>query len=225
MEFPTKRKAEGEYGPANALSINEIRNMLELAHITRQDVFYDLGSGSGRIVRTVVNTTKAKYVCGIEKDVTRFCDSVKITKQKLSRRQLKKIDFWRADYKNYDFSDATVIYNGLTEEDEEIKTYEKVFQQKNVKIIKMDLPLVSYEPIASKFSRNTRFYLMQYPLKLHKLTNKNAWASYVLNDKDATIHDVYKYFHEILKRRRFAEYDIKGFERDLKNLIAKRFSN
>jgi hypothetical protein len=95
-------------------------------------------------------------VCGIEKDVTRFCNSVKIAKINLSRQQLKKIDFWRADYKHYDFSDATIIYNGLTEEDEEIKTYENVFRQKKAKIIKMDLPLVSYKPIACKFSKNIR---------------------------------------------------------------------
>jgi hypothetical protein len=111
----------------------------------------------------------------------------------------------------------------LTEEDDEIKTYEKLFGQKNVKIIKMDLPLVSYKSIASKFCRNIRLYLMQYPLKQHKMTNKNAWASYVLNDNDATIHDVYKYVHKILKRRRFSEHDIRAFDRELKSLIAKRF--
>src|SRR5215207_204259 len=168
MDFPTTRQAEDESGPANALSPGEIKNMLELAHITKRDVFYDLGSGNGRIVRTVAAKTKARYVYGIEKDVTRFCDSIKIARQKLNRQQLKKIDFWCADYKKYDFQDATIIYNGLTEENEEIKTYEKVFQKKNVKIIKMDLPLVAYKPIASKFSRNARFYLMQYPLKPHK---------------------------------------------------------
>ena len=175
MDFPTKRQTEDESGPANALSSNEIKNMLILAHITKRDVFYDLGSGNGRIVRTLVSKTKAKYACGIEKDVTHFCASVKNAKANLSRQQLKKIDFWRADYKHYDFSDATIIYNGLTEEDEEIKTYEKVFGQKNVKIIKTDLPLVSYKRIASKFSKNIRFYLMQYPLKPYKMTNKNSW--------------------------------------------------
>jgi precorrin-6B methylase 2 len=50
--------------------------MLELAHITKRDVFYDLGSGYGRIVMTVVRKTKAKYVYGIEKDVRRFCDVI-----------------------------------------------------------------------------------------------------------------------------------------------------
>ena len=90
----------------------------------------------------------------------------------MSKQQLKNIDFWCADYKKSDFSAATTIYNGLTEENEEIKTYEKVFKQKNVKIIRIDLPLVAYKPIASKFSRNVRFYLMQYPLKPHKMTNR-----------------------------------------------------
>jgi predicted RNA methylase len=154
MNFPTKRQAEDESGPANALSQNEIKHMLDLAHITRRDIFYDLGSGNGRIVRTVAAKTNAKYACGIEKDVTRFCNSIKIARQKLNRQQLKKIEFWCADYKKYEFQDATIIYNGLTEENEEIKTYEKVFQQRSVKIIKMDLPLIAYKLIASKFSRN-----------------------------------------------------------------------
>ena len=64
--------------------------MIELVHINKKDIFYDLGSGNGRIVRTVAAKTKARYICGIEKDVTRFCDSIKIAKQKLSRQQLKK---------------------------------------------------------------------------------------------------------------------------------------
>ena len=89
MDFPTTWQAEDESGPANALSPGEIKNMLELAHITKRDVFYDLGSGNGRIVRTVATKTKTKYVCGIEKDVICFCDSIKIAKQKLSRQQLK----------------------------------------------------------------------------------------------------------------------------------------
>jgi 16S rRNA A1518/A1519 N6-dimethyltransferase RsmA/KsgA/DIM1 with predicted DNA glycosylase/AP lyase activity len=67
LDFPTKREAEDKCGPANALSPSEIKNILELAHITKRDVFYDLGSGYGRIVRIVVRKTKAKYVYGIEK--------------------------------------------------------------------------------------------------------------------------------------------------------------
>jgi hypothetical protein len=225
MDFPTKREAEDKWGPANALSPSEIKNMLDLAHITKKDVFYDLGSGYGRIVRTVVRKTKAKYVYGIEKDVGRFCDAVRITKENLSRRQLNKIDLWRADYKYYDFSDATVIYNGLPEEEEEIKIYEKVFQQNHIKIIKMDLPLVSYKPVASKFSKNIRLYLMQYPLEPFKMTDKGKWASHVLDYKDATINDVFKYHREMLRKRGFTEYEVKIFDKELTTLIAKRFSN
>lgn len=84
-----------ENNPAN-YCINLLvldNNMLKLVKITKKDVFYDLGSGNGRIVRTVVRRTKAQRAYGIEKDVRRFCDAVIIAKENLTRRQLNRIDF------------------------------------------------------------------------------------------------------------------------------------
>lgn len=53
MEFRSKRRAEQECGLANALTPSEIRRMIELANISRDDIFYDLGSGYERVVRTL----------------------------------------------------------------------------------------------------------------------------------------------------------------------------
>jgi predicted RNA methylase len=157
MEFISKQKADEECGPADAIKPKEINSMLELARVSKKDIFYDLGSGNGTIVRTVVRKTKAHRAYGIEKDARRFCEAVRIAKENLTRRQLNRIDLWRAAFTNYDFSDATIIYNGLTEDQDEIELYKKQFQGRRVKIIKTDLPLVSYKPVASSFCKDVSF--------------------------------------------------------------------
>jgi hypothetical protein len=65
---------------------------------------------------------------------------------------------------------------------------------------------------------------MQYPLEPFKMTDKSKWASHVLDDEDVPINDVFKYHREILRKRGFTEYEVKIFNKELKSLIAKRFS-
>jgi hypothetical protein len=56
------------------------------------------------------------------------------------------------------------------------------------------------------------------------MTDKSKWASHVLDDEDVPINDVFKYHREILRKRGFTEYEVKIFNKELKSLIAKRFS-
>ena len=60
------------------------------ANISHDDIFYDLGSGYGRVVRTVVKRTAAKQAFGIEDDVERYCEAIRITKRSLRKRQQKR---------------------------------------------------------------------------------------------------------------------------------------
>jgi precorrin-6B methylase 2 len=85
---------QDDIGPATALSPKERSVLIDLAKIGKNDVFYDLGSGHGRLVIDVVKTTKAKKAVGIEVDYKRFCNSVRLAQRSLSKAQLKRTDFY-----------------------------------------------------------------------------------------------------------------------------------
>ena len=47
MQFLSEVQYLEKYGPPSALYENEINNLIKLARPTKNDVFYDLGSGHG----------------------------------------------------------------------------------------------------------------------------------------------------------------------------------
>ena len=51
MEFLSQMQSLWKYGQPSALNENEIYNLIKLANPTKNDVFYDLGSGYGDIVQ------------------------------------------------------------------------------------------------------------------------------------------------------------------------------
>ena len=115
-------------GPATALTPKERSILIELARIGKNDVFYDLGSGHGHLVVDVVRKTRAKRVVGIEVNYNRFCRSVRLAQRSLSKHQLKRIDFYCANYDTIDFADATVIYEGPERESGEVEKFTEVLK-------------------------------------------------------------------------------------------------
>ena len=136
MEIKTKEQLEDEWGPAKALSPTEVINMFNWAKLKKVDVFYDLGSGHGRVVIGAIEHGKVKKAIGIEHEDDRFCKAREIAKRSLSKNKLKKIDFWLGDMEEFDISNATVVYEGHDPYEED-KMYTKLFKRKKgVKIIK-----------------------------------------------------------------------------------------
>lgn len=224
MEFLTKKQAADECGPADAITPSQIRNMLRLANVGKHDVFYDLGSGNGRVVRMAVIEAKAKEAIGIENDADRFCRSRIIAKRELTKKQLKRIDFVNLNIEEVDFSDATVVYEGHDESKGERKLYKSVFKNKRVKIVKRDLPLVSYRPFAvDRTSVRCWFFLMLNPLHKYKTRNRNEWASHVIGKKNASMKDVYTYYDRQMKKRGIVKKDRIASLRNLKKLVRERF--
>lgn len=88
------------------------RMLLELG-ITEDDVFYDLGSGLGKLVVQVYLTTDAHKCVGIEISKTR-CTYGQNAKQQMQQRGWlksgRKLDFLNKDMLECDLSDATVVY-------------------------------------------------------------------------------------------------------------------
>lgn len=189
------------------LTNKQIKTLFEVARLGKKDIFYDLGSGTGQIVINAIIKTNVKKAIGIELNKKYYDIAKKKAFDILSKRHLRnKIDFWYGDYSDYkkdhgyvyDISDGTVIYNSLAP-DGNIVFYDTQFLRKqNIKIIKKDLPLVGYEPVAvSRKEKNAWFFLMKTPLSNYRISSKKKWAQLVLGDADAEISDVYRYFRSL----------------------------
>lgn len=208
------------------LSSTLINNLIELARFRRNDIFYDLGSGRGHVVRNVIKQCNIKKAIGIELEKNFYEKARKLSIKELSKKQLQKTDFWLGEYYteddcyDFDISDATIIYNSIEEYEGEIDHYKKQFRGKNIRIIKKDLPLVGFMPIsANRTSSRCWLYLMEYPLK--KTKSKNSWAKAVCEDFE-TLDDVYRYYYEQMERR-FDKKEAKRSLQDLKKMVRKRF--
>jgi SAM-dependent methyltransferase len=224
MKILTRKQAEHKYGPANAVSKSQILKVFDLASIGQKDTFYDLGSGHGRVVRFAVTHTNVKKAIGIEQLETRFCRSVALAKKKLPKKQLEKLDFWCCDIEDYDTYDATVVYNGIEEDLDEISMYQKMFKNKPVKIVKRYLPLVGYLPVdANRDDKRSWFFLMRNPLKKYKTRSKRMWAREVTGECDATIDDVKNCLKIQMKRNEIHNTDIRVALENLETLIERRF--
>ena len=85
--------------------MENVRKMLEMADVKKDDLVYDLGCGDGRIIAVAAAEFGARAV-GIEADPLRFFLSWMRIKLRGLGRQVKVV--W-GDFFNHDLSDATVV--------------------------------------------------------------------------------------------------------------------
>jgi hypothetical protein len=203
MEDAYEKDIANEWGPANAVTTFQIRAMFKMAKLKQNDVFCDVGSGHGRVVRLAVKVGHVKKAIGIEHGPDRFCHARMLAKRLLTKGELAKVDFWFNevdDLKPSWLSDVTVVYYGLDTHKDSIKMFKRLFGSRKVHIILKDLPLVGYSPVAtSRESSTTWFFLMTYPFK-HRIKDRDEWAKSFLDPK-ATINDVFRYYDRQLKKR------------------------
>ena len=191
MEDAYEKDIENEWGPANAITHYQIRQMFKMAKLNKNDVFYDLGSGHGRVVRLAVKESHVKKAIGIEHVSDRFCHARMLAKKLLTKPQLAKVDFLLKDVDDATLGNATIAYNGFDPSIGEPRMYRQLFKKRRVRIIRKDLPTVGYAPDATSHdSATTWFFLMSYPLR-NKIRDRNTWAKSFLGP-EATIDDVYR---------------------------------
>ena len=78
-------------GPAVLLSNAEIRTMMNLARVTKNDVFYDLGSGHGQNLIAALTEFDVKKVVGFENNRKRRKESIKrLEKWSKARSDIEK---------------------------------------------------------------------------------------------------------------------------------------
>jgi len=106
-EFDVNIVGSEGYGETGYDSINEIVNKYK-THFNDDTVFYDLGSGIGKIVIHIGVEYNPKKSCGIEYSRERYETSLKL----IETHNIKNdnISFINDNILNCDISDATVIY-------------------------------------------------------------------------------------------------------------------
>ncbi len=215
--------SENELGQDITLNDNEIKRIFEMVDLNESDIFYDLGSGNGEIVRQAITLKKVKKSNGIEEDYLRFLGAVVDSMSLLKRKETQRIDFWRGKFDKINFSEATVVYHGLSEEKKTVDMFNKVFKKKkNVRIIVSDIPFVGYRPVkVNRKDPKYPFFIMQTPLEEYRV-EKKQWIKKVLGKK-GTIKDVCSYYSKLLQDRVLEPKDRKDFMKSLRDLIEMRF--
>jgi hypothetical protein len=111
----TVRKASGSslYGEITFRSVEKLIHYLRLKE---SDVFFDLGSGVGKVVMQIGMTTKVKKAVGVELSETRFKSAKKALAVATKSGWIlpRKIQFRNENILETDLSKATVVYTCST---------------------------------------------------------------------------------------------------------------
>ncbi len=231
LKFQSEYESLKELGLASTLDEKQMNNLIHLAKPTKNDIFYDLGSGYGDIVRYFAANSKVAKSIGIELDHKRFLISIEKTRDEISQK-LGRIELWCVPFHDYNFSDATIIYCGLNEIDtpkndnflKEI--FEAFFDSVNIKIILRDLPLVGFRATEIQRQRNgLTFFMMNTPLSDYVISSKSEWIKQVLQRKGTT-NDLVNYVVRQYRNRGFilSQKEITQFTKDFERISKKRFT-
>jgi len=99
------------YGEITFDAVEELINEFK-EHLTKKDVFFDLGSGTGKVCVQVALRTPAKAI-GIELSPTRYQAAQQIKQELLNKKILtdkNKLQFFEQNILDADLSNASVIF-------------------------------------------------------------------------------------------------------------------
>lgn len=108
-----RSKSSSLYGEITPSAAKQLFGYLELKP---RDVFYDLGSGVGKVVMQAALSTKARKVVGVELARSRYKLAEQVRKQAVKEGLIRadKAEFRCEDLMKTDLSDATFIYTCST---------------------------------------------------------------------------------------------------------------
>jgi len=193
-------------GPEDYQSNRHIRKLLKLARTTKRDVFYDLGCGRGQLCVVAVTEFGVKKAVGIEMHAGRAAKAAaRVEELGLSDR----IEIRNEDFMDSDVHDATVVYCGTYEMEEDVEHFGAELPTGS-RFVTLFLPFVGVLPTASDYP----FYCMEVPFR--RTRDMRLWISKVLF-RDATLNDLY---WELDTDREY-RYD----KRALRQLVKKRFGD
>ncbi len=188
-------------GPEDYQSNRHIRKILQLARASPKDIFYDLGCGKGQLCVVAVAEFGVKRAVGIEMHRGR---AAKAAKRVHELGLADWIEIRNEDFMESDLYDATIVYSGLSETEEDIAYFEKKVRI-GCRIVTLFLPFVGVLPEAADYP----FYLMKVPFR--KTEDVSVWTSKVLFRK-ATAGELYR---ELDSDREY-RYDKRAFKQMMK---------
>ncbi|MGK0309289.1 MAG: hypothetical protein ACJAT5_000301 [Lentimonas sp.] len=135
------------YGELTPLGTQQLLNYLQLSE---EDVFYDLGSGVGKINIQIGMTVSIKKCVGVELMYSRWKESSMALEEARSQNLLitKNVQFYNESFLESDITDASVIYIAST-------CYSSTFMDKFVRKIKTCTKPVKVVTLRD-FNRNHR---------------------------------------------------------------------
>ena len=125
------------YGEILPKGVSEIINNIS---IDKNDVFFDLGCGCGKVVTQFYYQTCVKSSNGVEFSTTRFSQAQEI-KEKIKKNEViaNKLNFYRSSFvnKNLDLSHGTIFYSCSTCFSDNLmeKIWDKISNNKNLNTI------------------------------------------------------------------------------------------
>lgn len=189
------------WGPEDYQSNRHIRKLLGLARATKRDVFYDLGCGQGQLCVVAVTEFGVKRAVGIELHRGRAAKAAAyVEKLGLSDR----IEIRNEDFIDSDLRDATIVYCGQYEMEEDIAHFGSELRA-GARFVTLFLPFIGVVPTAADYP----FYIMELPFK--ETRDVSLWISKVLFRR-ATVDELYR---ELDTDREY-RYDKRTFKRIMK---------
>jgi SAM-dependent methyltransferase len=101
---------QGTYGEITPTGVNKL---FDLLHVDVDDTFYDLGSGTGKVVLQAFLTTPCRKAAGIELSETRHATATKaksIVLKMLTRETDTRLHFQQGDASLVPIDDATIVF-------------------------------------------------------------------------------------------------------------------
>lgn len=152
--------------------------IFELAKLSRDDVFYDLGCGHGWVC--IWAAQRCKYAKGIESHPT----LVKQACKNVEKSGLKNVEIIHNDFIKHRFPDADVLYCVTDLDFDDLKRWNMRKIKKNLRIVTIGPPPIPIKPISSRGI----FYLTRFPFELAK--NSEDWYSTVIQKRNGKWKDV-----------------------------------
>jgi len=179
--------------------------LMRLARIKPSDTFYDLGCGDGSVLIFAAREFGIKEGVGFEDNPVRQGQAKKLVR---AAGLSNKITI-SGDMRDADLSEANVILMMLPESEDDYEMLVENGIKKGTRLLRHDLPLIGFLPDAIDIP----FYKLVYPFKRAKTPQK--WAEGVLQEKGATIRDVWKELYYYSYEKGYSKWDLKRFDRIL----------
>jgi len=188
------------------LNKRQILSLIELSKFKKSDIFYDLGSATGKIVREVIKNTNVKKAIGIESNFNYYNIAWNCAINELKKQDLYRIDFWLSsldnqdiidDNKVIDFSNATIVYYSLDEVEGDKTNFKDWKIWNKVRLLKKDIPLIGYASKPNRSNDDCWLFLSKPP---YKKLNKIDWIKSIHPDFN-TFNDVYNYYYTQIEKR------------------------